>query len=303
MTSLRIYQVDAFTSEVFKGNPATVCLMPPGTSLSDSAHLKIAQEMNLSETAYVEPVDRSTDENPFKICGQFKLRWFTPSSEVALCGHATLASAAALCQGEGNETGTLLFDTVHSGQLSVRRVDGAVAQPLLQLRMLFNDPIDSLPDGISPNADFIKCVVGEASIEDIAFHSGLQYLLIQLKDGPASSIANIEPDLVSLRALQETSDPVFGIIVAAATDDDPVHMRFRAAWTLDWEDAVTGCAQSVLGPRFERHLGSGSIRVHQASKRGGELALDVDRSARCVYAAGQCAIVFDGYLHLPASVC
>lgn len=299
MTSLRLYQVDAFTAKAFGGNPAAVCLLPPGATLSDPECLQIAQEMNLSETAYVQPVYDVKDGNPFKTCSRFKLRWFTPSCEVALCGHATLATAAALCQGEGNLMETLFFDTQLSGQLSVKRLDDT-KRPLLQLRMPFNEAKDPLPDGITAESEFVKLIVGEALIKDIVFHSSLRYLLLQIVDGNAKSIADLEPRIARLKTLQGGADPVFGVIVAAATDDDPhheVHMRFWAPWTLDWEDAVTGSAQSVVGPHFERLLGKTKLRVHQASKRGGELALDIDRANGCVYAAGQCAIIFDGSLH------
>mmetsp|Transcript_8474 Transcript_8474/g.25439 ORF Transcript_8474/g.25439 Transcript_8474/m.25439 type:complete len:257 (+) Transcript_8474:148-918(+) len=256
--------------------------------------------MNLSETAYIQPVSDSPGDTPFVTCDRFSLRWFTPMDEVALCGHATVASAAALFQGEGNESDTLMFDTRESGQLTVKRLDAA-EKPLLQLSMPLNDPLDTLPDNMTPDSPLVRLTVGDTAVEALAFNAGLRYLVIQLKDGPASLLDNIKPDMVPLAALQEDTYPVFGIIVAIRPVDDPNHdhlVRFWAPWNLSWEDPVTGSAQSVVAPHFERLLGKSSLRARQASARGGELQVEVDRKASRVRAAGQAVIVLSGQLHL-----
>ena len=98
-------QVDAFTNVPFGGNPAAVVLIPPATELDDAVRQQIAMEMNLSETAFLEPLTdagepcAASDTPLFRSASRFRLRWFTPALEVELCGHATLASAAALIQG------------------------------------------------------------------------------------------------------------------------------------------------------------------------------------------------------------
>jgi PhzF family phenazine biosynthesis protein len=108
-------QVDAFTNVPFGGNPAAVVLVPPATKLNDAVRQQIAMEMNLSETAFLEPLTDAGEpctasETPlFRSATRFQLRWFTPAQEVELCGHATLASAAALIQG------TFSVDAVSSG--------------------------------------------------------------------------------------------------------------------------------------------------------------------------------------------
>lgn len=116
-------QVDAFTPVAFGGNPAAVVLLPRSAlPLPDAVRQQIAAEKNLSETAFLECVDEHDD---FARCSRFRLRWFTPLCEVPLCGHATLASAAAIFFGEGNPAGRLVFDTL-SGELVVTR-QGAAA--------------------------------------------------------------------------------------------------------------------------------------------------------------------------------
>lgn len=99
-----LQQVDAFTDAAFGGNPASVVLIPPGSTLSDSDRLSIAAETKQSMTAFLEPVAHqgatASQQNLFQAADRFRLRWFTPSVEYRLCGHATLASAAALFQGK-----------------------------------------------------------------------------------------------------------------------------------------------------------------------------------------------------------
>lgn len=119
-------QVDAFTAEPFGGNPAAVVLLPRSAlPLSDATRQAIAGEMNLSETAFLECGDDSSDDD-FATCTRFRLRWFTPALEVPLCGHATLAAAAALFFGVGNPAAALTFDTL-SGPLIVTRQAAAAA--------------------------------------------------------------------------------------------------------------------------------------------------------------------------------
>lgn len=97
-------QVDAFTSTVFGGNPAAVCLLPDSAPpLSDAARQRIAAEMNLSETAFLEAAPDAAGGGDLRRCSRFRLRWFTPTVEVPLCGHATLAAAAAVRDFQGAE--------------------------------------------------------------------------------------------------------------------------------------------------------------------------------------------------------
>ncbi|GBO23216.1 Phenazine biosynthesis-like domain-containing protein, partial [Araneus ventricosus] len=104
-----IYIVDAFTEHSFSGNPAAVCLIPPADDVGDDIKQKIAAEMNLSETAFPKILN---DSDTFQNCKRFSLRWFTPSCEVPLCGHATLATAAVLLKECNNESQVIEFETL-----------------------------------------------------------------------------------------------------------------------------------------------------------------------------------------------
>jgi PhzF family phenazine biosynthesis protein len=118
-------QIDAFTAQAFGGNPAAVVLLPrTALPLADATRQAVAAEKNLSETAFLECADGDSDQ--FAACTRFRLRWFTPAIEVPLCGHATLASAAAIFFGEGNPASQLAFDTL-SGELRVTRQQAGAA--------------------------------------------------------------------------------------------------------------------------------------------------------------------------------
>eukprot|EP00499_Haloplacidia_sp_CaronLabIsolate_P006696 CAMPEP_0196771358 /NCGR_PEP_ID=MMETSP1104-20130614/1641_1 /TAXON_ID=33652 /ORGANISM="Cafeteria sp., Strain Caron Lab Isolate" /LENGTH=502 /DNA_ID=CAMNT_0042141477 /DNA_START=6 /DNA_END=1511 /DNA_ORIENTATION=+ len=122
--SVRIFQADAFTDQAFRGNPAAVVLEPSGgAALTDDLRQSIAQEMNLSETAFVAPVGPARGDDPFRDGQRFSLRWLTPQTEVGLCGHATLAAAGVLFSQCGNAHSEVTFQT-RSGPLTVRRADG-----------------------------------------------------------------------------------------------------------------------------------------------------------------------------------
>ena len=116
---LKMYTVDSFSSEPFRGNPAAVCLLQNATDLDEATMQKIAAEMALSETAFVSPSDSTSGGTDFGGCG-FKLRWFTPTCEVPLCGHATLATAAVITSELGNASDSIHFSTL-SGTLVVAR--------------------------------------------------------------------------------------------------------------------------------------------------------------------------------------
>lgn len=309
MSQLQFYQIDAFTDVPFGGNPAAVVLLPPGATLDDDKRQQIAMEMNLSETAFLEPLTdagepHASSEGPvFRSASRYRLRWFTPTQEVALCGHATVASAAALIQGEGHPADTpLLFDTVHSGQLSVRRMTQE-AQPLLQLGMPWRAPDDPLPNIITPESPLIKALTGEAAVSEVAYNRELRYLIIRLASNSRKELEALSPDVAKLKQLAPTGDPIFGFVATTATEDDDKHdiaVRFWAPSTLEWEDPVTGSSFAVAGPYWAKQLGKKVLAARQCSARGGELVVVADEQAQRVQASGRCALVLSGKLHLPA---
>jgi PhzF family phenazine biosynthesis protein len=237
-----IYQVDAFTSKAFAGNPAGVCLLKQA---ADEAWMQaVAAEMNLSETAFVVP---RTD-------GNFDLRWFTPQVEVSLCGHATLATSHILY-----ETGTLDPDQTaryhtKSGVLTARRVDGRIELDFPAAHVAACDPPDGVLDalGLQGSPCFQK-------------NSKPSYLIEAKSE---TVVRGLAPDFARLRALNVRS-----VIVTARADREDVDFvsRFFAPGVGIDEDPVTGSAHCVLTPYWANKLAKNEFAALQVSKRGGSL--------------------------------
>jgi PhzF family phenazine biosynthesis protein len=238
-----IYQVNAFAEQPFEGNPAAVCLLD--RPAEEAWMRRVAAEMNLSETAFVAPADDG-----------FALRWFTPTVEVALCGHATLASAHILW-----ETGRLPRNAVarfstHSGVLSVSQGADAIVLDFPALRNEVVAPVAGLEQALGATAEEV-CA------------NGMDFL-VRLKDEAA--VRGVRPDFPSLATL-----PVRGVIVTAQADPGPFDFvsRFFAPASGVAEDPVTGSAHCALGPYWSRRLGKQKFRAFQASQRGGVVGVEV----------------------------
>jgi predicted PhzF superfamily epimerase YddE/YHI9 len=255
---MRLYQIDAFTGQAFRGNPAAVCLLDG--ERDDVWMQNVAAEMNLSETAFLLPHDDS-----------FSLRWFTPAVEVALCGHATLASAHALYEERGLESAR--FHTL-SGVLTAERSGDWIE---LDFPARAAEACDA-PDGL---------------LESLGVHEPLyvgrnqfDYLI---EVASAGDVRAIQPDHVRLRTI-----PVRGAIVTSRDDEyDFVSRFFGPAVGVD-EDPVTGSAHCALTPYWAAKLGKDAMTAYQASKRGGvvRVRLAGDR----VKLGGQAVTVFRGEL-------
>ncbi|MEM1176988.1 MAG: PhzF family phenazine biosynthesis protein [Acidobacteriota bacterium] len=253
------FQVDAFTDRAFSGNPAAVMVL--GVEASADWMQSVATEMNLSETAFVVP----------RQGGPWGLRWFTPAVEVPLCGHATLAAAHVIFDGDG-ERSELRFDT-HSGVLSVRRVADGYAMDFPALR----------PEPW-PLPEATRAALGEAGLDrtvavEASFHHETDwYALIELAD--AESVRRVEPDFRALGV-----EPGGGWIVTARADakakrdfgdDVEVVSRFFAPALGVDEDPVTGSAHCVLAPFWTRRLVQDAVVAAQISPRGGVVRCRVD---------------------------
>ena len=234
---MTMYQVDAFTREVFKGNPAAVCILKqwPDAGLMQ----KLANENNLSETAFAVPGKEG-----------YGIRWFTPGTEVDLCGHATLATAHVLFKHMDFQGEVIRFDSMHSGRLYVRR-NGE-----LLILDFPADPVKEIPVpdqagralGVLPDKAF-------QGISDLMFvYSG------------ESDIASMEPDFGLLARLGGR-----GIIVTAPGGEVDFVSRFFAPQTGINEDPVTGSAHTTLTPYWSKVLGKKRMSARQLSARGGEL--------------------------------
>ena len=265
--------VDAFTQRPFAGNPAAVIL--PGAAsdgLDDGQRQWLAAEMNLSETAFPSPVDDS---------GTRRLRWFTPSTEVTLCGHATLATAHALLE-EGAEAPFRFFST--SGPLTVEQEGGG------RLRLDFPaDPPEPLP---APEG--LMQALGLPP--DTSFLSGSRCALVPL-DQEAAVLA-VEPDQGALGRVA-LPPGVMGISVTAPGSEAEVDFvsRFFGPWVGVPEDPVTGMAHTVLGPYWAEELGRDKLEARQRSRRGGQLGVRV-RGNR-VHLTGTAITVARGRIRVP----
>lgn len=263
MTELKLIQVDAFADRPFAGNPAAV--MPLDAWLPDETLQAIANENNLSETAFTVP-DPSGEAD-------YQLRWFTPAVEVALCGHATLATGHVLI-----ERDEIRFRTRKAGVLTVGRDGDALT---LDLPSTLVEPArnDTLLAALGlPNAGYFLSYAG---VEDTA--------IILLDD--AAAVRACAPDFGALAKID-----VMAIVTAAGDGDvDVVSRVFVSAWGID-EDPVTGSAHAALLPFWAERLGKDSLSFLQASRRGGHLTgrLAGDR----VILGGRCVTVIDGIMRI-----
>ena len=238
-----VHVVDAFTDTPFRGNPAAVCLLPEPV---DEIWMKlVAREMNLSETAFLHPVE-----------GGFSLRWFTPTIEVKLCGHATLASALVLWETGVLEHGSPARFETQSGWLTCVRDDDWIAMDFPARPC---EPCDA-PPGL------VEAIGGDPLFCGV---NGMDYL-VELPN--ERDVRTLRPNLSMLASL-----PVRGIIVTARseeTDFDFVSRFFAPAAGIN-EDPVTGSAHCALGPYWQTRLGKTEFTAFQASERGGVVKLSV----------------------------
>jgi PhzF family phenazine biosynthesis protein len=269
MMKVPFYQVDAFTSEPFRGNPAAVCLMR--CDLEDQIYRSIAKEMNLSETAFVEASEKQ---------GSYRLRWFTPKREVPLCGHATLATAHVLFRHRRVGGKRLAFETL-GGVIYAERLRGGV-----RLDFPRNDPEEVEPVGA------ILRGLGVAEHVDFQYSPTNQKLLVRLQDD--GEVRRLRPRFSDLLEAENTLG--WRGVIVTAKGDEPYDFvsRYFAPWMGVDEDPVTGSAHTVLAPYWAAVLGKKVFRAYQASERGGELLLEL--SGDRVLMTGEAVTVASGTL-------
>ena len=241
---LKIYQVDAFTNQVFGGNPAAV--VPLTEWLPDAKMQNIAAENNLAETAFIIPTGGESD---------FYIRWFTPSIEVRLCGHATLATAHMIYEHLGFDKHALRFDSL-SGIL--------VVQKHAPNTYTLDFPTDILRgyDLISKEAEIIRNILNVNLLAVFKGRDDFMAVLSSEKD-----IANLKPNFKGLNELNAR-----GLIATAKGKNvDFVSRCFYPEAGIE-EDPVTGSAHTTLIPYWAEQLGKMHLSARQISKRGGELA-------------------------------
>jgi PhzF family phenazine biosynthesis protein len=261
MTPLPIFQVDAFAGRPFTGNPAAV--MPLDHWLPDEVMQAIAAENNLSETAFTVPSERDDAD--------YELRWFTPTTEVPLCGHATFAAAHILIHGE-----TVRFST-KSGILSVSR-DGNMLQMSLPAYSARAGNVDGLLHALNLQG-------GEIYLSE----GGEPAAIVLLPDETA--VRSVMPDFKALGQI-----PLFMTIVTAPGDEQDVASRVFCPFVGIDEDPVTGAAHAALVPFWADRLGRHRFTALQASRRTGLIDCEL-RGDRAVL-GGHAITVIEGYFQL-----
>lgn len=258
---MRLLQIDAFTSEAFRGNPAAVCLL--GGERDAAWMQNVAMEMNLSETAFLLPA-----------ADGYSLRWFTPAAEVALCGHATLASAHALWEEQFLGPNDVARFHTKSGLLTAARTGD-----LIEL------DFPATPDQqCDPPAGLLESL-GIAS----PLYVGRNKFDYVIEVSSEDEVRRLAPDFARLRTIE-----VRGVIVTSrGTEYDFVSRFFAPAVGVD-EDPVTGSAHCCLTPYWASRLGRTELTGYQASKRGGIVRVRLDGER--VKLGGQAVTILRGDL-------
>ena len=261
MTTLPFFQVDAFADRPLTGNPAAV--MPLERWLDDALMQAIAAENNLSETAFVVPSSRGEAD--------YDLRWFTPVSEVELCGHATLAAGHVLIHSD-----PVRFKTVKAGVLTVTRRDD-----LLELDMRAanlseaREPELCRALGLAEGPVWLADGYNDAAIVEVA---------------DEAAVRAVRPDFAALKSI-----PRMAVVTARGKEQDVASRVFVPYLGID-EDPVTGSAHAALAPYWARRLGRSEFTALQASARTGMLhcRLEADRAI----IGGRCQTVIVGQFQL-----
>ena len=257
-----MYQVDAFASALFSGNPAAVVILE--SPLSEDLMQSIALENNLSETAFI-----NINESPIPI------RWFTPTLEVDLCGHATMASAKIIFEHFPDIAGSEISFSSKSGILKVSKNAENIC---------LNFPVDD-PEPQKMDAFFAEAL-GESPIEILR---GTDDFLAVFKT--EQQIQAMKPDFTKLAKINSR-----GVVISAPGNDaDFVSRCFFPQTGVD-EDPVTGSAHTMLIPYWAKQLDKIQFKAHQLSARGG--VLDCNLINDRVLISGKSVVYFEGYIHL-----
>ncbi len=260
--SQKIYQIDAFAEKLFTGNPAAVC--PLDNWLDADIMQKIAAENNLAETAFTVPVENG-----------FEIRWFTPTVEVDLCGHATLASAFVLINFEGFTDDKINFFSKNSGTLTVTK-NGDL--------FTLNFPSDSLQK-VENLSQFKNCFAHQP-IE--AYQGKTDYLLIFENE---NQIINIKPNFSEIAKINAR-----GIIVSSKSENYDFVSRFFGPNCGVEEDPVTGSAHTSLTPFWTAKLGKTNLKAKQISERGGILECELKNDR--ILISGSCKAYLIGEIFI-----
>jgi PhzF family phenazine biosynthesis protein len=262
MTTISLYHVDAFTTQLFAGNPAAVC--PLTEWLADDILLKIAQENNLSETAFIVPTVEG-----------YHLRWFSPHTEMVLCGHGTLATAFVVFHFLKPHLTEIQFQSL-SGVLTVTRQDTVLTMDFPQVEY---SPC-SMPDYI----------IAGLNVKPVEFYRSQKYLAVLENEREVRNLS------LNLSAFSDMD--LAGLVVTAKSDDEQYDFvsRYFTPKIPRIEDAVTGATHCALAPYWGKRLNKTKLLAKQLSARGGEMHCEL-RGDR-VFLSGHAVLYMKGELLL-----
>lgn len=264
-----IYQVDAFTDQLFGGNPAAV--VPLSGWPQDELLQSIASENNLAETAFIVPID-----------DRWEIRWFTPTAEVALCGHATLAAAHVLFKHLNYAQETISFLTRLSGSLGVSILeDGRLSMSFPAIAIVESDRVDEVAAALDCKPVSVwKGNYSETEFDWVAVYES------------SSDVARLSPVAMHFAALGSR-----GVIATSLGDDCDFVSRYFAPEFGIPEDPVTGSAHCLLAPFWAERLNKNVLNARQISARGGKLECRI--SSNRVELVGQAIDYMKGTISLP----
>lgn len=264
---METFIVDAFTNNPFKGNPAGVCLL--SHPISEKLMLSIAQELNLSETAFVQHNSKNN----------YSIRYFSPIMEIPLCGHATLASAKVLF--ENTALDEIHFTTFENLDLIVQKEND-------EIKMEF--PVYET-EKATVNSKMLDAL-GIEKINNCVLNTDFKILILEIKD--SNKLAALKPNF---SALLNSHDSISGVAVTSLSIEKEFDFQSRYFWPWSGsnEDPVTGVLHTILAKYWSKKLGKTTLTALQASKRTGILNLELINNNRIII-KGEAVIVFKGNL-------
>jgi PhzF family phenazine biosynthesis protein len=264
---MKTYIVDAFTNQAFKGNPAGVCLLKE--PITEEKMLLIAQELNLSETAFIQ---QNTSKNSYSI------RYFSPVMEIPLCGHATLASAKVLF--ENTNLKEIRFITFQNLTLITKKGNNEITMEF---------PVyETVPSTVSAA---MLTALGLNEIINCEYNSETNILLLEISS--TEVLKNLTPNF---ETLVKTNNSINGVVVtAASTGEYDFHSRYFWPWSGSNEDPVTGATHTFLTKYWSKQLHKTSMKAFQASKRTGFMKVELVTNNKLLIKSNA-VIVFEGNL-------
>ncbi|XP_073223828.1 uncharacterized protein [Cicer arietinum] len=283
---VKYYVVDAFTDSAFKGNPAAVCLLEEDKN--DYWFQSVAAEFNISETCYLTSIHGTS-------IPRFGLRWFTPVSEVNLCGHATLAAAQTLFSTGLVDNNVIEFVTL-SGILTAKKIPASnvtsaqndEAKDTFYIELDF--PADPIAESNSDDTSLISEALNGASIIDIKRTKNGDDLLVVVSSG--KNVTEVEPQLDVIGKIAGRGVIVTGIAPSESGFD--FYSRYFCPKFGINEDPVCGSAHCSLATYWSKKLGKCDLNAYQASARGGAINIHLDEQKQRVFLRGKAITVMEG---------